>query len=147
MEKEKEPKVPASASKIGTKKYIYAKGARKTSVAQVRLYQKGKGNFTINGKDYKEYFQTPFLQRIFLESLSLTSHTKDIDLDIKVHSGGINSQTEACRHGIARALVKMDETLKSALKAEKFLTRDPRVKERKKPGLKRARRAPQWSKR
>lgn len=133
--------------KIAKKKFIYAKGARKTSVAQVRLYKGGTGKITINGQELKKYFPTALLQRTCKQSLEAVGHDKDVDIDIKVHSGGINSQSEACRHGIARALVKLDEANKQVLKAEKFLTRDPRVKERKKPGLKRARRAPQWSKR
>ncbi len=129
------------------KKFFYAKGARKTAVAQVRLYPKGKGEFKVNGKPYNEYFKTQVLQENFLASLKVAGHEQDVDLDVKVHSSGIVAQSEACRHGIARALLLLDETLRPVLKAEGYLKRDPRVKERKKPGLRRARRAPQWSKR
>lgn len=129
------------------KKYIYAKGARKSSVAQVRLFEKGKGSVEVNSLKLKEYFKTPALQDVAVSPLKLTSHLKDLDVTIKVHSGGQQGQADACRHAISRALVALDKELRPALKAEGFLTRDPRVKERKKPGLKRARKSPQWSKR
>ena len=132
---------------INKKKYIYAKGGRKSAVAQCRLFKNGKGKFLVNDKDYKEYFSTNELQEIFLSPLVLTGHDKDIDLSIKTQGGGIKGQLGACRHAVSRALEGLDNTLRPALKAEGFLRRDPRVKERKKPGLKRARRAPQWSKR
>lgn len=128
------------------KKYIYAKGGRKSAVAQCRLI-KGKGVFIVNGKDYKEYFPTIDLQETFTNPLRITNHEKDVDLIMKVAGGGFNGQVEACRHGISRALEILDAELRKVLKAEGFLKRDPRCKERKKPGLKRARRAPQWSKR
>ena len=112
------------------RKYIYAKGARKTAVAQVRLYQKGKGNFEVNGLKLKDYFTATALQDVFLSPLKLTSHLKDMDVTVKVHSGGLNAQADACRHALSRALILMDKELRSALKAEGFLTRDPRVKER-----------------
>jgi len=129
------------------KRYIYAKGGRKTSISQCRLFKNGKGEFTVNGKDYKEYFPGDSLQGTFLAALEITGHRKDVDISIKVHGGGKNSQAGACRHSIARALEIGDGELRPQLKAEGFLRRDPRVKERKKPGLKSARRAPQWSKR
>ncbi|MFA5029494.1 MAG: 30S ribosomal protein S9 [Patescibacteria group bacterium] len=146
MEKEKKEKIEKE-KKVVKNKYLYAKGARKTSVAQVRLYRKGSGNFEVNGKKFNEYFRTENLQRIFLAALTAVNHLQDIDLTIKTQGGGITSQSQACRHGIARALVELDKELRPLLRAEGFLTRDPRVKERKKPGLKRARKAPQWSKR
>ena len=130
-----------------TKKYIYAKGARKSSTAQARLYAGGKGGVEVNGLKLKEYFKTQALQDVFLSPLKLTSHLKDLDVTVKVHSGGQQGQADACRHAISRALILLDKELRPALKAEGFLTRDPRVKERKKPGLKGARKAPQWSKR
>lgn len=133
--------------KIANKKYIYGKGARKSSVAQVRLYEKGKGSIEVNGLKLKEYFKTQALQDVLVSPLKLTNHLKDLDATIKVHSGGQQGQADACRHAISRALVLLDKELRPALKAEGFLTRDPRVKERKKPGLKRARKSPQWSKR
>ncbi len=135
-----------SKTAIKNKKYIYSRGGRKTAVAQCRL-QKGKGKFLVNGLDYKEYFRTEHLQGIFLDPLRITNHLKDIELSLKAHSGGIGGQAEACRHAISRGLEILDGSLRPILKAEGFLKRDPRVKERKKPGLKRARRAPQWSKR
>lgn len=134
--------------KITTKKkYIYAKGGRKTATAQIRLFENGKGSIEVNGKKLKEYFRTADLQRVVLSPLVLTNHIKDLDFTIKTHSGGQQGQAGACRHGISRALVLLDKELRPALKAEGFMKRDPRVKERKKPGLKRARKAPQWSKR
>lgn len=128
------------------KKYIYGKGGRKSAVAGCRLI-KGKGVFTVNGKDYKEYFPTQDLQEVFTNPLRTTNHEKDVDLIIKTSGGGTMGQVEACRHGISRALEILDPELRKVLKAEGFLKRDPRSKERKKPGLRRARRAPQWSKR
>ncbi|MDO8669572.1 MAG: 30S ribosomal protein S9 [Candidatus Buchananbacteria bacterium] len=130
-----------------SKKYIYGKGARKSSTAQVRLYEKGKGGVEVNGLKLKEYFKTEALRDVVVSPLKLTSHLKDLDVTIKVHSGGQQGQADACRHAMSRALVALDKELRPALKAEGFLTRDPRVKERKKPGLKRARKSPQWSKR
>lgn len=136
-----------SEEKKTTKKYIYGKGARKSAVAQVRLYQKGKGNIEVNGLKFKDYFKTVALQDTVLSPLKLTDHLKDVDLTIKTHSGGQRGQAEAARHGISRALVLLNPDFRPILKAEGFMKRDPRVKERKKPGLKRARKSPQWSKR
>ncbi len=130
-----------------TKKFIYAKGARKNAVAQVRLYLQGEGKLTVNQKKINEYFPNPSLQKKITNPLEIAGRRENIDCSIKVHGSGLSSQAEACRHGISRALVKLDQELKPIFKAEKFLTRDPRMKERKKPGLKRARRSPQWSKR
>ncbi len=127
--------------------YIYARGSRKTSVSQVRFFKAGSGNITVNGKELKDYFKDAGLMDIVASPLKITGQEKITDLSIKVRGGGIHSQSEACRHGISRALIKFDEQYKPILKAEGFMTRDPRVKERKKPGLKRARRAPQWAKR
>jgi len=129
------------------KEYIYAKGGRKTAVSQCRLYKNGKGKMTVNDQDYKEYFPTSELQTIITSPLVLTSHEKDFDFTIKTHGGGSHGQAEAIRHSIARALEIVDGELREALKAAGYIKRDPRKKERKKPGLKGARRAPQWSKR
>jgi small subunit ribosomal protein S9 len=148
MEPKKKPTTKKTADKQEDKReYIYAKGGRKTSTAQTRLYLNAKGVFTVNDRPYNEYFPTEDLQRIFLNPLKIASREKTVDLSMKVHGGGIHSQAEACRHSISRALIKVDPELRGALKAEGFLMRDPRVKERKKPGLRRARRSPQWSKR
>ncbi|OGY46572.1 MAG: 30S ribosomal protein S9 [Candidatus Buchananbacteria bacterium RIFCSPHIGHO2_01_FULL_44_11] len=126
---------------------MFAVGRRKKSVARVRLHKNGTGKITINQKDFQQYFPTLELQSIVKQPLVVTSKLENFDFTVKVAGGGSHGQAEACRHGIARALFAFDQELKPALKAEKLLRRDPRRKERKKPGLKRARRAPQWSKR
>lgn len=125
---------------------INTKGARKTANCNSRI-TKGKGVVTINGKAINLYFPRPDLQEIVLNPLKLTGHDKDLDISLKVKGSGQVSQAGACRHAISRGLEILDPTLRAVLKAEGFMTRDPRVKERKKPGLRRARRAPQWSKR
>ncbi|MFH1375515.1 MAG: 30S ribosomal protein S9 [Patescibacteria group bacterium] len=128
--------------------YIYTVGKRKTAIARVRLYPKGKGKITINERELKEYFKVGKDIASFLAPFKIadTSET-NYDVEIKLIGGGISAGAEACRHGISRALMKEDETRKAVLRKAGFLTRDSRKKERKKPGLKRARRAPQWSKR
>lgn len=127
--------------------YFYAVGRRKTSSARVRIYPNGSGKITVNNKDYKDYFPVPDLQRDLVSPLRVTGHEKDVDITVRVVGGGVSGQAGAVRHGITRALMVWDLTYRPALKAEGFVTRDPRVKERKKPGLRGARRAPQWSKR
>ena len=133
-------------STIKKGRYFYANGKRKTSVARVRLYENGKGDIVINEKPIKEYFFGALIGNV-TAPLKLTSTTKNFDISIKVIGGGISSQSEAARHGIAKALLEFDPELRGVLKKEGLLTRDSRVKERKKFGLKRARRAPQFSKR
>jgi len=128
-------------------KYFYGVGKRKTSVATVRLYPKGKGNILINEKSPVDYFPTAEVKAIALAPLQEVEGAEKFDLSIRVKGGGFEGQAEAVRHGIAKALVDMNHDLKPVLKAQGFLTRDARIKERKKPGLKKARRAPQWSKR
>jgi len=135
------------ADKKDTKKYFEATGRRKTSTARVRLYPGGKGEMTVNDKPAKEFFSFFEFAGQAVSPLAVVGEEKKIDVTVKVSGGGIRGQAEAIRHGIARALVVMNEEYKPALKAEGFLTRDPRAKERKKPGLKKARRAPQWRKR
>jgi small subunit ribosomal protein S9 len=121
-------------------------GRRKTSVA--RVYMKaGKGNITINKRDYKEFFPVPTLQAKVLQAFDLTETTGKYDLTINVAGGGINGQAEAVRLGISRALVKIDPEYKPVLKAEGLMTRDPRMVERKKPGQPKARKQFQFSKR
>ncbi|MEI6626993.1 MAG: 30S ribosomal protein S9 [bacterium] len=127
--------------------YIYAKGGRKTATSGCRLVKAGSGKIEVNGIEFKKYFPTEELQRVTLTPLTLTNNLKSFDISMRVTGGGKAGQAGACRHSIARALVLLDETLRPALKAEGLMTRDPRVKERKKPGLRGARRAPQWSKR
>ena len=127
-------------------KYISATGRRKTSVSRVRLYKKGDGKIAVNEKKANIFFIEDCVL-IVKQPLKLTGHLKDVDISIITKGGGKKGQAEAARHGIARALISLDENLKPALKAKGWLTRDARRKERKKPGLKKARKAPQWSKR
>ena len=121
-------------------------GRRKKSVARVRLVP-GNGNVVVNKRDIENYFGLETLRVIVNQPLVLTGAKEKFDVLVNVHVGGFTGQAGAIRHGIARALVKSDEALKSELKKAGFLTRDPRMKERKKYGLKKARRAPQFSKR
>jgi small subunit ribosomal protein S9 len=136
------------AHKKTNKDYIPAVGKRKTSIARVRLLHDKVNSIKIiiNEKDYTEYLPYFELQNIVLEPLKKVGQDK-VSISVKVHGGGPKGQAEAIRHGISRALLKLDEELRPTLKKEGFLTRDARRKERKKPGLKKARKAPQWSKR
>ena len=128
-------------------RYHYGTGRRKTAVARVRLYP-GTGIITVNGKTSPEYFGGRSLhQQNILMPLQLTNTVDRYDVIVKVVGGGVSGQAGAVRHGIARALVRSDEELKPVLKRAHLLTRDARVKERKKVGLKRARKAPQYTKR
>jgi len=124
----------------------YGTGRRKTSVARVRLLP-GTGKVTINGRDIDEYFDYETLKREVQMPLTLTETEGKFDVIAKVEGGGFTGQAGALRHGISRALIKSDAELRGTLKKAGFLTRDPRMKERKKYGLKAARRAPQFSKR
>ncbi len=151
-EKEKKLKKPTSPKKSEGQtsfsgKYIRAIGRRKTSVAEVRMYEKGSGKIVINKLELIEYFKKEDNSDLALQPLKLVSKDSDFDFSILVKGGGFSGQLGAIRHGIARALVKFDPELKSILKTAGFITRDSRKKERKKPGLKKARKAPQWSKR
>ena len=128
------------------KPYFYGTGRRKKSIARVRLYP-GTGVVTINGKNIDEYFGLETLKLIGNQPLEATETTGKYDVVANVVGGGISGQAGAIRHGIARALLVADEANRGVLKAAGFLTRDPRMKERKKYGLKAARRAPQFSKR
>ena len=128
------------------KPYFYGTGRRKKSVARVRLYP-GTGVITINGKNIDEYFGLETLKLIVNQPLEATENVGKFDVVANVVGGGISGQAGAIRHGIARALLVADEANRGGLKAAGFLTRDPRMKERKKYGLKAARRAPQFSKR
>ncbi len=127
--------------------YISTVGRRKRAVALVRLFDKGKGEITINNKPAKEYLPDFEMQKIINEPLDLVDLTSKVNLTVLVRGGGKRGQAEAIRHGIARALQKLNKDLRKTLKVAGFLKRDARIKERKKPGLKRARRAPQWAKR
>lgn len=128
------------------KNFYYGTGRRKQSVARVRMID-GTGKVTINDRDIDDYFGLETLKVICKQPLTLTGNAEKFDIMINVHGGGFTGQAGAVRHGIARALLQFDEELRSTLKASGFLTRDPRMKERKKYGLKKARRAPQFSKR
>ena len=128
------------------KPYFYGTGRRKKSVARVRLYP-GTGAITINGRDVDQYFGLETLKLIINQPFGVTENMGKYDVVANVIGGGISGQAGAIRHGIARALLVADETTRGALKAAGLLTRDPRMKERKKYGLKAARRAPQFSKR
>ncbi len=127
--------------------YFEATGRRKTSVARVRIFTKGKKEFIVNDKPYDEYFPTKELQESCSASLKKMKCYDIFRITVKVSGGGVNSQMEAVRHGISRALILFNNDFKKRLRRAGYLTRDPRQRERKKPGLKRARRAPQWKKR
>ena len=126
--------------------YFYGTGRRKTSVARVRLYP-GKGAIIVNGTPYEERFPALEHQRVILQPLQATEMASKYNVVAKVEGGGVTGQSGAISHGISRALVKADESLKTVLRQGGLLTRDARAKERKKPGLKRARKAPQYTKR
>jgi len=128
-------------------RYYEADGRRKTAVAQVRLWTKGEKEFLINQKPLEKYFSTFELQKTALASLDKMKCLDKFRVSVVVKGGGLSSQAEAVRHGIARALILFNADFRKRLKKAGFLTRDPRMRERKKFGLKRARRAPQWRKR
>ena len=126
--------------------YFYGTGRRKSSVARVRIYN-GTGKITINDRDIDDYFGLETLKVIVRQPLELLGLTEKFDIVVRVQGGGVSGQAGAIRHGLSRALLEYDETLRPQLKKAGFLTRDPRMKETKKYGLKGARRAPQFSKR
>ena len=128
------------------KPYFYGTGRRKSSVARVRVYP-GAGSITINGKDIDQYFGLETLKLIINQPFEVTGTMGKFDIVATVAGGGLSGQAGAIRHGLARALLLADESYRAPLKKAGFLTRDPRMKERKKYGLKAARRAPQFSKR
>ena len=127
--------------------YFYGTGKRKTSIAKVRLYLDDGGPILVNNKPMDEYFNWKPWQNIVVEALQVSDTLNRFRVVVKVMGGGVNSQAQAIRHGIARALVVYDENLKAGLRSHGFITRDARIKESKKYGLKRARRAPQYTKR
>ncbi|MDD6678717.1 MAG: 30S ribosomal protein S9 [Firmicutes bacterium] len=128
-------------------KFYYGTGRRKSSVARVRVYENGTGSITINGRDIDDYFGLDTLKLIVRQPLVAADLVGKVDLVVTVTGGGVSGQAGAIRHGLSRALLALNPAYRSTLKAEGFLTRDPRMKERKKYGLKAARRAPQFSKR
>lgn len=134
-------------------KYIEAVGRRKTSTARVRISESSKASFLVNGTDSKEYFKTEGERRLILDPMIKGQKTGEgkvapkWSVEVHVYGGGVHSQSEAIRHGLARALALFDPENRGDLKTLGFLKRDPRAKERRKFGLKKARKAPQWSKR
>lgn len=126
--------------------YFYGTGRKKHSVARVRVYQ-GTGKITVNGRDIDDYFGLETLKLIVRQPLNLVGVAEQFDIVCTVAGGGVSGQAGAIRHGLSRALLQYNADLRPQLKAAGFLTRDPRMKERKKYGLKAARRAPQFSKR
>ena len=129
------------------RKYYYGTGRRKSSVARVRVYENGTGNITINGRDIDNYFGLDTLKMVVRQPLVSTDLMGKVDVVVTVCGGGVTGQAGAIRPGISRALLLVNGEFRPTLKAAGFLTRDPRMKERKKYGLKAARRAPQFSKR
>ncbi len=128
-------------------KYIEAVGRRKTSIARVRATPAAKNTFHINEKSISEYFKSEGQRIIVMQSLETSKNGEALHITVKVTGGGVNSQAEAIRHALARILIKMNPAHRKDLKKEGYLKRDPRAKERRKFGLKKARKAAQWSKR
>lgn len=151
--KEKEEKAAAATAteekKVATVKgeYIYGLGRRKTSIARVRMYKTGTGKMTVNGRDFDEYFPVQELQNMIRLVLTTVGLEGAVDISAECEGGGIHGQAESVRLGLSRALIILNPTYRKTLKKMGCLMRDPRAKERKKFGLKKARRAPQWSKR
>ena len=145
-ERQPAPAAPATPTQAAGQ-YFYGTGRRKTSVARVRLLP-GSGQIVVNGRTAQDYFGGRDLHQLTIrQPLRLTGTVEQFDVSVRVVGGGVSGQAGAIRHGVARALVRFDEELRPTLKAAKLLTRDARAKERKKVGLKRARKAPQYTKR
>ena len=138
---------PEIAKEVKSLHFFEAVGRRKTAVARVHLQAQASKEFAINGRSLDKYFPAPELQQIALSSLEKMNCRDKFSVTAKVNGGGLHAQAEALRHGIARALTEFNPEFHNQLKKAGFLTRDPRMRERKKFGLKRARRAPQWTKR
>ncbi len=141
------PAAPKAPLKKKVAAYTEAVGRRKTAVARVRISPGKEKTFSINGKDFQEYFPVSEVRKTIVAPLDLFGDAEKFNIFVKVKGGGYNAQAEAIRHGLARVMIKIDADYKKPLKKTGFLTRDSRMRERKKFGLKRARRAPQWSKR
>jgi small subunit ribosomal protein S9 len=140
----KEVPIAAAPAK---KDYIYALGRRKRAIAQVRLTPGGKGEIMVNGKTYVDYFTSVEMRQAVLTPLKAVGQDDKVTISIVAYGGGMSGQADAARLGISRALIKLNETFRSTLKKMGMMTRDPREKERKKYGLKKARKGPQWAKR
>lgn len=130
-----------------TTKFITAVGRRKTAVASVHMKKAPEWSIMVNGKSAKDYFKTNERANVAKEALSVSGSMENYAVVAHVNGGGVAAQADALRHAISRAIIKAEPNTRTALKTAKFLMRDPRAKERKKPGLKKARKAPQWSKR
>jgi len=143
----KEVKIEEPEKKRVRHSYLYAVGRRKKAIARVRLFKKGEGKIIVNEKPFDQYFSNFEFRQIVSQPLTAIGKLNEFDFTIKVIGGGIRGQAEAVRHGIARTLVIFNKDFRRVLKKQGYLRRDPRRKERKKPGLKKARRAPQFSKR
>ena len=147
------PVIKKKTSKLDTKdliskeRYFEGVGRRKTAVARVRIFPKLKSEFIVNDKKYSEYFSTYEMEQKIFSPLILMNMEEKFKITVKVKGSGLDSQAEAVRHGLTRALVKFNPEFRKRLKKAGFLTRDPRIRERKKFGRKRARKSPQWSKR
>ena len=135
------------ATYTSKKAYMYGTGRRKSSVASVHLFTNGTGSITVNGRPLDDYFGLETLKLIVRQPFAATDTMGKFDVEATVTGGGVTGQAGAIRHGIARALLQVEDSYRAPLKAAGLLTRDPRMKERKKYGLKAARRAPQFSKR
>lgn len=135
------------AVKTNKERYIEAIGRRKTAAARVRLFKSSRESYIVNDKELAEYFPVAVLQSVVKDPFVKADLPQKFTVSAHIQGGGISAQAEALRHGIARALVKHDPELRGQLKKAGFLKRDPREKERRKFGLKKARKAPQWSKR
>ena len=140
-----EKEIPERVVKTGS--YIEAVGRRKTAIARVRLYKDGKNEFAVNGKSSEKYFSSKELERIIRSPFEAVQEESGYSVTVITHGGGIHAQAEAIRHGVSRCLVSINEEYRKRLRGAGFLTRDSRMRERKKFGLRRARRAPQFSKR
>ncbi len=127
--------------------YLAAIGKRKTAIARVKLFQDGSGEFTVNGMDLKKYFHGTAIENAMSPLVVGGQGKSDVDVEVRVVGGGMASQSDAVRHGLSRVMLLLKPEVRPDLKRAGFLRRDARIKERKKPGLKRARRAPQFSKR
>ena len=130
----------------GDKKYFEAVGRRKEATARIRIYKSDKTKITVNDKDFSTYFKVP-QDRSKIDNVLALNPAYVFEISARIHGGGVNAQSDAFRHGLARALLEVDPSMRGVLKKNGYLKRDPRAKERRKFGLKKARKAPQWSKR
>ena len=137
----------ATTTPKSTERYIEAVGRRKTAIARVRITPSAKASYVINGKTLEGYFPIKETQITATEALATSKVTQKFDISVLLKGGGVNAQADAMRHGVARALIEYDKELRARLKKAGHLKRDPRAKERRKFGLRKARKAPQWSKR